>query len=1076
MWCCNPFIPVFFLLLFPVPKNLNPAIISGTVENKRQIMINHLISRIIWRLPSLFPRVRIASSLMWFSKEAILILESGPGSYSPWRHIQHSQKLSNWSLTIRCSLVSNPGKYFYVINRWYPNRYHYSSQSGSGSYCPWRHIQHSQKLTNWSLTIRCSLVSNPGKYFYVINRWYPNRYHYSSQSGPGSYCPWRHIQHSPKLSNWSLTIRCSLVSNPGKYFYMINRWYPNRYHYSSQSGPGSYCPWRHIQHSQKLTNWSLTIRCSLVSNPGKYFYMINRWYPNRYHYSSQSGPGSYCPWRHIQHSQKLTNWSLTIRCSLVSNPGKYFYMINRWYPNRYHYSSQSGPGSYCPWRHIQHSQKLTNWSLTIRCSLVSNPGKYFYMINRWYPNRYHYSSQSGPGSYCPWIHIQHSQKLSNWSLTIRCSLVSNPGKYFYVINRWYPNRYHYSSQSGPGSYCPWRHIQHSQKLTNWSLTIRCSLVSNPGKYFYMINRWYPNRYHYSSQSGPGSYCPWRHIQHSQKLTNWSLTIRCSLVSNPGKYFYVINRWYPNRYHYSSQSGPGSYCPWRHIQHSQKLTNWSLTIRCSLVSNPGKYLYVINRWYPNRYHYSSQSGPGSYCPWRHIQHSQKLTNWSLTIRCSLLSNPGKYFYMINRWYPNRYHYSSQSGPGSYCPWRHIQHSQKLTNWSLTIRCSLVSNPGKYFYVINRWYPNRYHYSSQSGPGSYCPWRHIQHSQKLTNWSLTIRCSLVSNPGKYFYVINRWYPNRYHYSSQSGPGSYCPWRHIQHSQKLTNWSLTIRCSLVSNPGKYLYVINRSYPNRYHYLSQSGSGSYCPWRHIQHSQKLKNWSLTIRCSLVSNPGKYFYVINRWYPNRYHYSSQSGPGSYCPWRHIQHSQKLTNWSLTIRCSLVSNPGKYFYMINRWYPNWYHYSSQSGPGSYCPWRHIQHSQKLTNWSLTIRCSLVSNPGKYLYVINRWCPNRYHYSSQSGPGSYCPWRHIQHSQKLKNWSLTIRCSLVSNPGKYFYVINRWYPNRYHYSSQSGPGSYCPWRHIQHSQKLTNWSLTIWCSLVSNPRKYFYLINRWYHKR
>ena len=51
----------------------------------------------------------------------------------------------------------------------------------------------------------------------------------------------------------------------------------------------------------------------------------------------------------------------------------------------------------------------------------------------------------------------------------------------------------------------------------------------------------------------------------------------------------------------------------------------------------KQIYLINRWYPNRYYYSR-----SQLSWEGM-----LQNWSLTIRCSLMSYSGYSFFFKMR---------------------------------------------------------------------------------------------------------------------------------------------------------------------------------------------------------------------------------------------------------------------------------------------------------------------------------------------------------------------------------------------------------------------------------------------
>ena len=85
------------------------------------------------------------------------------------------------------------------------------------------------------------------------------------------------------------------------------------------------------------------------------------------------------------------------------------------------------------------------------------------------------------------------------------------------------------------------------------------------------------------------------------------------------------------------------------------------------------------------------------------------------------------------------------------------------------------------------------------------------------------------------------------------------------------------------------------------------------------------------------------------------------------------------------------------------------------------HSLKLKNWNLTIRWILVSDLGhslgrgsyrsaevKLAYFTaptNMFIP-----LSQSGPGSNDNGWVLHILLKLKNWNLTIRCILVSDPG------------------------------------------------------------------
>ena len=57
------------------------------------------------------------------------------------------------------------------------------------------------------------------KQIYLTHRWDPIRYYHSRSEWTWEWWQWRGTPHSPVCQNWSLTIRCSLVSYPGHPFF-----------------------------------------------------------------------------------------------------------------------------------------------------------------------------------------------------------------------------------------------------------------------------------------------------------------------------------------------------------------------------------------------------------------------------------------------------------------------------------------------------------------------------------------------------------------------------------------------------------------------------------------------------------------------------------------------------------------------------------------------------------------------------------------------------------------------------------------------------------------------------------------
>ena len=67
------------------------------------------------------------------------------------------------------------------------------------------------------------------------------------------------------------------------------------------------------------------------------------------------------------------------------------------------------------------------------------------------------------------------------------------------------------------------------------------------------------------------------------------------------------------------------------------------------------------------------------------------------------------------------------------------------------------------------------------------------------------------------------------------------------------------------------------------------------------------------------------------------------------------------------------------------------------------YAKKLEN---CVHCSYISTM-KQIYLSKRWDPNRYYHSGSEWNWEWWQWRDTPYSTILQNWSLTIRCSLVS---------------------------------------------------------------------
>ena len=84
---------------------------------------------------------------------------------------------------------------------------------------------------------------------------------------------------------------------------------------------------------------------------------------------------------------------------------------------------------------------------------------------------------------------------------------------------------------------------------------------------------------------------------------------------------------------------------------------------------------------------------------------------------------------------------------------------------------------------------------------------------------------------------------------------------------------------------------------------------------------------------------------------------------------------------------------------------------------HVVVSQEtfFCTWSYQIQIIF-----KQIYLTNRWDPNRYYYFRSEWVWELWQWRSTSNSPDLQNWSLNIRCNLVSYPRHTFFGIS--YPS------------------------------------------------------
>ena len=120
-------------------------------------------------------------------------------------------------------------------------------------------------------------------------------------------------------------------------------------------------------------------------------------------------------------------------------------------------------------------------------------------------------------------------------------------------------------------------------------------------------------------------------------------------------------------------------------------------------------------------------------------------------------------------------------------------------------------------------------------------------------------------------------------------------------------------------------------------------------------------------------------------------------------------NWSLTTRCSLLSYPGHLGTGASQSDVVYCHTQDTSELEPHNQMQFIVIPRTPRNWSLTIRCSLLSYLGHHRTGASPSDAVYYHTQDVSEPEPHHQMQFIVIPGTSQNWSLTIRCNLLSYP-------------------------------------------------------------------